>query len=338
MIDIDGSLGEGGGQVLRTALGLSMVTGQPFRITKIRANRAKPGLMRQHLTGVLAAAAICAADVAGAAVGSRELTFAPGAVRPGEYAFAVGTAGSVSLVLAAILPALLVADGPSRVTIDGGTHVAHAPPVEFVCDALLPVVARTGAEVNVRLGRHGFYPAGGGRIVVDVRPAGRLKPFTLDDAGEAGPRTATAVVAGLPALIGRRELDRVAAGLGWAGDQLRLRQVPEDQGPGNVLLLSVASAQVTEVFSGFGARGTSAEAVAEDAVGQVKRYLAVDAPVGPFLADQLLAFLAVAGGGSFVTGPLTRHATTNIGVIGRFLPGRFEVEPAGGERVRVSFV
>lgn len=335
MIEVDGSVGEGGGQVLRTALGLSMVTGRPFHIVKIRGNRAKPGLMRQHLTGVAAAAAICSAEVDGAAVGSRELTFTPGAVRAGEYAFAVGTAGSVSLVLQAILPALVVADGPSRVTIDGGTHAAHAPPVEFVRDALLPVVARTGAEVNVRLERHGFYPAGGGRIVVDVRPAARLVPVVLDEAGDGGRRTATAVVAALPGLIGRRELDRVAAGLGWAGDQLQLRQVPEDQGPGNVLLLSVSSTHVTEVFTGFGARGTSAEAVADAAVAEVRRYLAVDAPVGPYLADQLLVFLAMAGGGSFVTGPLTPHATTNMGVIGRFLPVRFDAEPAGGERVRV---
>ena len=336
MIDIDGSLGEGGGQILRTSLGLSMVTGRPFRIAGIRANRAKPGLMRQHLTGVLAAAAICSADVVGAAVGSRELTFTPGKVRGGEYAFAVGTAGSVGLVLQAILPALATADRPSRVTIDGGTHAAHAPPVDFIADTLLPVVRRCGVGVTVELVRHGFYPAGGGRIVVDVTPTTSLTPFALDDCGDAGDRRATAVVAGLPASIGRRELDRVAAGLGWGGDQLVLRKLPDDQGPGNVVMVSVASGHVTETCTAFGAKGTSAEAVAAAAVGEAQRYLAVGAPVGPHLADQLLVFLAMAGGGSFVTGPLTPHATTNQDTVGRFLPVRFTVEPVGGERVRVS--
>jgi RNA 3'-terminal phosphate cyclase (ATP) len=336
MLEIDGSAGEGGGQILRTALGLSMVTGRPFHITGIRANRSKPGLMRQHLTGVLAAAAVCAGDVVGAEVGSRQLTFTPGPVRAGEYAFAVGTAGSVTLVLQAILPALLTAEGPSKVTIDGGTHAAHAPPVDFVCDTLLPVVRRTGADVQVRLVRHGFYPAGGGRIVVDVVPKPHLRPIRLDDGGAAGRRLATAVVAALPGSIAERELDVVAAGLGWTGEQLRLRQVPADEGPGNVLMLTVACDAVTETFTGFGARGMSAEAVAESAVTETKRYLTVGAPVGPWLADQLLVFLPIAGGGSFVTGPLSTHATTNVETIRRFLPVRFAVDPAGGERVRVA--
>ena len=342
MIDIDGSFGEGGGQVLRTALALSMVTGQPFRIANIRANRSKPGLMRQHLTGVLAAAAICSADVAGAAVGSRELTFAPGAVRGGNYTFAVGTAGSVALVLQAILPALVCAGGRSVVTIDGGTHAAHAPPVDFVRHALLPLVRRTGAGVAVDLERHGFYPAGGGRIVVAVDPVASLAPFAVDDRGDVVGRRATAVVAALPGSIAKRELGRVAAGLGWADDQLQITQLPDDRGPGNVVMLAVESAHVTEVFTGFGSRGTSAEAVADAAVDEAQRYLAVGAPVGPHLADQLLVFLAMAGaagagGGSFVTGPLTLHATTNMEVIRRFLPGvAFGVGPAGGERVRVS--
>ncbi len=338
MIDIDGSTGEGGGQIVRTALGLSMVTGRPFRVANIRAGRAKPGLMRQHLTGVLAAAAICSADVAGAAVGSRELTFTPGAVRAGEYAFAVGTAGSVALVLQAILPALAVAGGPSVVTIDGGTHAAHAPPVDFLQHALLPLVARMGAAVTVDLQRHGFYPAGGGRVVVTVEPAGRWTPLVLDEAGGVVSRRATAVVAALPGSIAVREVDRVAALLGWAGEALQVLQLPDDQGPGNVVMLRVEAAQVTEVFTAFGARGVSAEAVAEAAVAEARQYLAVGAPVGPHLADQLLVFLGLAGGGSFVTGPLTSHSTTNAEVVRRFLPVRFETEPAGGDRVRVTTV
>ena len=337
MIDIDGSHGEGGGQVLRTALALSMVTGRPFRIANVRANRGKPGLMRQHLTGVLAAAAVCGAEVTGAAVGSTGLTFAPGPVRAGEYAFAVGTAGSTTLVLAAVLPPLLVAAGPSRLTIDGGTHAAHAPPVDFVRDTLVPSVNRTGATVAVELVRHGFYPAGGGRIVVTIDPVPRLSPITLDDRGGVRRLAATAVLAGLPDSVGRRELARVTAMLGWADDQLHLRPLPADQGPGNALLLSVEAEHVTETFTGFGARGVKAEAVAEAAVGELRDYLAVGAPVGPHLADQLPVLLAMAGGGSFVTGPLTSHTTTNLDTIGRFLPDvRFAVGQAAGGQVRVS--
>src|ERR1700722_15265155 len=161
MIEIDGSFGEGGGQVLRTALSLSLVTGQPFRIDNIRAGREKPGLLRQHLTAVLAAAEIGGATVEGATLGSTALTFSPGKVKPGEYRFAVGTAGSGTLVFQTILPALMLASAPSRITIEGGTHNHAAPPFDFLARTFVPLVERMGPKIRLQFERYGFYTAGG---------------------------------------------------------------------------------------------------------------------------------------------------------------------------------
>jgi RNA 3'-terminal phosphate cyclase (ATP) len=334
LILIDGSLGEGGGQILRTALGLSMVTGQPFRIEKIRARRPKPGLLRQHLTAVNAAAAVCSATVDGAAIGSQTLAFTPGKVTAGEYSFSVGSAGSTTLVLQTVLPALLTADGPSLLTLEGGTHNPHAPPLDFLAKAFLPLVNRMGPTVTVELERAGFYPAGGGRFIVTIEPAPpggsagvrKLSPLHLLERGEVTRRLAKAVVAALPGAIALRELAKVEQTLGWAGKDLQVQQLPHEWGPGNVLTLEVHSDHVTEVFTGFGVRGVSAEAVAHEAVRQYQEYVAAGVPVGPFLADQLMLPLALAGAGAFATQPLTQHAVTNIDTIQRFLPVRVLVE------------
>jgi RNA 3'-terminal phosphate cyclase (ATP) len=319
MILIDGSLGEGGGQILRSALALSMVTGKPFRIEKIRAHRAKPGLLRQHLTAVTAAAEISGADVEGAAIGSARLTFTPGRIRPGSYAFAIGTAGSTTLVLQAVLPALLTADGPSSLILEGGTHNTMAPPVDFLREAFLPLIGRMGPRVEARLERAGFYPAGGGKITVRIEPAARLAPLALTDRGAILSRRAVATVAGLSRRIAERELAVVGRKLNWAPESFAVSELPADQGPGNVLILEIASENVTEVFTGFGERGVTSEAVAERAVAEAREYLAAGVPVGRHLADQLMLPMALAGEGSFVTLPLTRHATTNLEIIRAFL-------------------
>lgn len=182
LIELDGS--EGGGQILRSALSLSMTSGQPLRIRNIRGRRSRPGLLRQHLTAVRAAAEICAAEVEGAELGSRELAFRPGAIRAGDYAFAIGSAGSCSLVLQTLLPALLAANGESRVRISGGTHNPLAPPADFLRDSWLPLLQRMGAEVDLELLRHGFVPAGGGELLARVRPA-RWRPLQLEQIGRA---------------------------------------------------------------------------------------------------------------------------------------------------------
>jgi RNA 3'-terminal phosphate cyclase (ATP) len=337
MIHLDGKIGEGGGQILRTALGLSMVTGQPFRIDNIRAGREKPGLLRQHLTAVNAAIAICSAVADGVAIGSRSLTFTPGKVKPGEYTFSIGSAGSTTLVLQTVLPALLLGSAPSTLILEGGTHNPFAPPFHFLERAFVPLVNRMGPTIQLSLDRAGFYPAGGGRFSVGITPASKLSPLELPERGETRRKVATAMVAALPGEIARRELDKVQQRLGWSAEQLQIRQLPVAWGPGNVLMLEIESDHATEVFTSFGMKRVTAEAVADDAIEQVRRFLITGASVGPYLADQLLVPLAIAGAGSFQTGALTQHATTNITIIERFLPVRFSVEEiaAGRHAVRV---
>ncbi len=335
MLDLDGSMGEGGGQVLRTSLALSMLTGTPVRLRNIRAGRARPGLMRQHLTAVHAAARVSGARVEGAEVGSREISFAPGPVQPGDYRFDIGTAGSATLILQTLLPALLHASGPTTVTIEGGTHNSLAPPFEFLERTFLPLVRRMGARVEAVLERPGFYPAGGGRFIATITPAPRLSSLEILERGEVFGLRATALISSLPRHIAERELRYIEREAGWDRSALEVREV-ESPGPGNVLLLEVESEALTEIFAGFGEKGVRAEEVAERALAEMDRYLAAGVPVGEHLADQLLAPLALAGSGSFLTLPLSPHATTQIDLIPRFLDVRIGVEEAGKDRVVVS--
>jgi len=336
MLSIDGSGGEGGGQIFRTSLTLSLVTGTPFRIDRIRAGRAKPGLMRQHLTALEAAAAVGEADVDGAAVGAQEIVFRPKRLRPGNYRFAVGTAGSAGLVLQTILLPLVIARARSSLTLEGGTHNPAAPPFEFLAEAFLPLLRRMGADVDARLERAGFYPAGGGRMTVDVTDRGSLASLHLVQRGRTLRRRARALVSRLSRQIADRELAVIRSRLGWDGDELEVVMLSEGMaGPGNVLLLSLESEHVVEVFTGFGEIGVRAEAVAERVAQEARRYLAADVPVGPHLADQLLLPMALAGGGVFRTVPLSRHASTNLEVIGQFLGTSIDVTPAGDTAVDV---
>jgi len=326
MITIDGSQGEGGGQILRSALALSLVTGKPFRIGNIRAGRKKPGLMRQHLTAVNAAVEVGAAQVSGNAIGSRELAFKPTALRSGGYHFAVGTAGSCTLVLQTVLPALIVADGPSEILLEGGTHNPAAPPFDFLAGAFLPILNRMGPTVEAVLERPGFYPAGGGRIRVKVTPSRKLAPLHLLQRGRLLAQTARATVARLPRSIAEREIAVVREKLAWEEDCLSVREVPDSSGPGNVLVISVTSEHVTEIFTGFGELGVSAETVAGRTVKETREYLASGVPVGRHLADQLLLPCALAGGGAFSTLSPTAHTLTNIQVLRLFLDLDVKVE------------
>jgi RNA 3'-terminal phosphate cyclase (ATP) len=336
VIHLDGSAGEGGGQILRTALGLSLVTGTPFTIDRIRAGREKPGLLRQHLTAVRAAQDIGQAEVSGAAIGSRVLTFRPGVVNPGTYSFSVGTAGSATLVLQTVLPALLLAQGPSTLSLEGGTHNAWAPPFDFLEKAFIPVLARMGAKIALKLERRGFYPAGGGRFTASIEPCSRLERLDLPERGKIRATRATAMVASLPASIAQRELRVLERSLSLDRTRLKTLEVRDSIGPGNVLQVEIESEQVTELFTSFGEKRVSAEAVAERLAKDVREYLESGAPVGEYLADQLLIPLALAGGGSFATTPLSSHSTTNIDVIEKFLPRKFTVERPSETQHRVS--
>ncbi len=337
MLTIDGARGEGGGQILRTALSLALVTGTAFRMERIRAGRRQPGLLRQHLTAVNAAAEIGGAEVEGAALRSGELVFRPGAVRSGDHRFAVGTAGSACLVLQTVLPPLLTAKGAAALVIEGGTHNPNAPPFDFLERAFLPLLASMGAEVRATLERPGFCPAGGGRMTVAVEPVSALRPLRVLERGAIRRRRARAVVANLHEGIARRELAVVKDRLGWPDEALEVVKIGDGRrGPGNVVLLELESDHVTEVFTGFGEPSVRAETVAQSAVTEARAYLAAGVPIGPHLADQLLVPIALAGGGAFRTCALTRHATTNMEVIAEFLGVRFTVSPAGDGAVVVE--
>lgn len=319
MLTIDGSEGEGGGQVLRTALALAAVTGRAFRIEHIRGKRKKPGLLRQHLTAVKAIAEICSARVTGAELGSVALSFEPAAVKHGDYHFAVGTAGSATLVFQTILPPLLMAEGRSHIVLEGGTHNSMAPPFDFIAQTFLPLLHRMGATVSAELTRAGFYPAGGGRFEVHVEGGSRLVPLELLARGALNKLKIKAVVSQLPERIAERELRILASALCDYPLDYETSTV-ESAGPGNVASITVRAEALTETFTGFGEVGVRAETVAHRLAGEVRKYLNADVPVGEHLADQLLVPLALAGGGAFRTTEPSLHARTNADVIARFLP------------------
>lgn len=331
MIEIDGSQGEGGGQVLRSSLALSIVTRQPVKLTKIRAKRSKPGLMRQHLTSVNAAAEICSANVTGAELKSRELTFRPGQLKGRGYSFRIGTAGSTALVFQTVLPALLCADQPSKVTIEGGTHNPKSPPIDFLQRTFLPLVNRMGPQVTAKLNRPGFYPAGGGEIEVDIQPAKTLGPLELTERGKQKDRRVTAIVAHLPEHIGTRECNKVVRGLQWPADCSTILSMDDSRGPGNVLMAEVEFENVTELFTAFGENGKRAERVGQEVLSELRRYLKCEAPVGEYLADQLLLPMAIGaskgtGGGVYRARCLSLHTKTHIDIIQRFLDVKIHTE------------
>ncbi len=326
MIMIDGAQGEGGGQVLRTALSLSIATGQPFTIQNIRARRSKPGLMRQHLTAVKAATEICGGRAVGAEIGGQRLRFEPGATRAGDYHFRIGTAGSTTLVLQTILLPLAQAGAPSRVVIEGGTHNPSAPPFDFLQHAFLPLLRRMGFNVTATLKRPGFYPAGGGAIKIEIGKADAFAPLVLDERGILQSRRAEAVIANLPRQIAERELAVLAQRLELKPEELCVRHEPNASGPGNCVLVIVQYDNLCEVATSFGQVNISSEAVAEEAVRQIRSYIAADTAVGSHLADQLILPMAVAAGGRFNTAAPSQHLLTNADTINRFREGAVIIE------------
>lgn len=319
-IAIDGSYGEGGGQIIRSALALSLITGKPFRVDNIRAGRKNPGLQQQHLASVNAAARIGGTNVEGAYLGSSQFTFVPQSVTAGNYHFSVGTAGSTTLVLQTVLPALMIASAKSNLTIEGGTHNPLAPPFDFLERAFLPLVNRMGPSVSAKLVRYGFYPPGGGQIKIGITPSPLLKRLELNERGQLRAIRAKALVVNLPRHIAAREIAVVRSALSeWSQTEFHPEVSNNAPSPGNAVTIDIESEQLTEVFTALGKRGVPAEAVAEEATREAKAYLTGPATVGANLADQLLLPMAMAGGGSFTSGPLSSHCLTNIAVIKNFL-------------------
>lgn len=336
MIEIDGSIGEGGGQVLRSALALSVLTGQPTRVNRIRANRSKPGLRAQHFTAVQAAAAVSAAEVEGAAMGSQHLTFSPGEVRSGAFTFDIGTAGSASLVLQTIFLPLSAAGQTSEVSIVGGTHVPWSPSFHYLDLLWLPTVRELGYYADLRLPLAGFYPRGGGRLEAEIRPAGQRTPFQRVVRGSLRSINGISAVANLSLDIARRQKQQALDRLRGQPAEVEIVDLPA-RSKGTMLLLLAEFEHSRACFFGLGARGKPAERVADEAVDELQAFLATEAAVGPYLADQLLLPLALARGPSrFSTSRVTGHLLTQAEIIRSFLPVEIEVDGEEGQPGTVS--
>ncbi len=325
MIQIDASQGEGGGQILRTALALSIITQQAVKLKNIRAKRSKPGLMRQHLTCVKAAQAISNAQVSGDSLGSTELSFTPQAMQAGDYAFAIGTAGSCALVLQTILWPLLFADGASTVSIEGGTHVPMSPSFEFLEYSFLPAIQKMQVDAEFELLKHGFYPGGGGKLRASIKPWREKSALDLQERGERISQHGLCLIANLDHIVAAIQLKEVQRYLNWNEEDLIHQGLRNSHGVGNALLLNVQSSQHTEIVTSYGDKSRSSGQVAQQACDEMKHYLASQAAVGEHMADQLLIPLALAGG-VFTTNVISEHFKTNCNIIQAFLNVNFEIE------------
>jgi RNA 3'-terminal phosphate cyclase (ATP) len=339
LVDIDGSRGEGGGQILRSSLALALITGRALKLRNIRAGRAKPGLQRQHLACVSAAARLCGAVARGPGggslgVGSPSLELTPEQGWQSVIEIEIGTAGSTTLVVQTVLlPALVAAGKPVRIVITGGTHNPMAPPFEFLDRIFLPRLREMGADVTLRLEEHGMMPKGGGRLVLETKPS-VLRPIEIVESGEVVARRATAMVAGLARHIAEREM--MVARKRLVDPTCEIIELPH--GPHNVFMVEAELASgARELCTEHGTKGKPAELVAGDAIDDLVDYLEAGAPVGDYLADQLMLPMALAGGGRFRTTELSLHATTNLSTIAAFLPLPMREVDAGGELVDVVF-
>ena len=325
MIEIDGSFGEGGGQILRSSLALSLVTGKPFHLWNIRAGRDKPGLQPQHLMSVRAAATVGQAQVRGDRKGSQELFFEPGEVKAGKYTFSIGTAGATGLVLHTVyLPLALKGTAESELTIQGGTHVSHAPCFHFLDATWRNYLDRLGMPVRLRMERPGFYPRGGGVIDARIPPCPRPKGMQLQERGDILKAAGISAVAGLPDHIAERQARRATNRLKALDVHSLFNFEKWEGGPGTMLSVTLDTSPTT-LFFGLGARGKPAERVADEAVDQVEDFLKHPGAVDPHSADQIVLPLAFAAGPSeFSVSQVTRHLLTNIEVIRRFVDRSIE--------------
>jgi RNA 3'-phosphate cyclase len=341
MIEIDGSEGEGGGQILRSALALSILTRRPFKLVNIRANRSKPGLQPQHLMCVRAAAQISGALYKGGSVGSAVLYFEPKELKPGNYTFSIGTAGATSLVLHTVyLPLALRSDKPCAVTITGGTHNMHAPCYHFLETTWAAYMPRLGIRVELEMVGPGFYPRGGGEIRAVVHPCSRVNGVSLLTCPELTTAGGFSAFAGLPESVGKRQARRLSVRLKSEGVESHI-PVEEWQAanPGTVAAVIFRQAPIPTLFFGLGERGKPAESVADDAADEAIAFRDAKAPVDPHSADQLLLPLAFADDASeYRVAEITRHLTTNVETVRKFVDRVIQIEPGDGKSgvVRVA--
>ena len=337
-IEIDASFGEGGGQILRSALALSMITGQSIHLGHIRARRPQPGLKPQHLKAVEAAVQICAAHVEGAALGSQTLLFEPGPVRAGEHVFEIGTAGSTSLLLQTLWLPLAFADEPSRLALGGGTHVPWSPCFHYLQWQWLPRLAEIGYRLDCSLERAGFYPRGGGRIHAAIAPARRLSPLHFGERGRLLRIRGLSAVGRLDRSIAERQRSQALAGLAALAVPVEIEVVEvAAASPGTFIILQAGFETGQCCACALGARGKRAERVADEAVDELLADIAAGGAVDPWLADQLLLPLAfVPARSAFTVGSVSGHLLTQAELIKRFLPIEITVAGAAGQPGRVS--
>lgn len=331
-VRLDGSHGEGGGQILRSSLALSIITGRPMEITRIRAKRTPSGLKQQHLQAVRAAREICDGEVQGDHVGSQKLVFVPGAARAGAYRFEIPTAGCAPLVLQTVYLPLALLDKPSEVTVTGGTHVKSAPCFDYLDEAWRPALDRIGFSLTLQLERCGFYPRGGGELRCQIAPLSPMSDFSWTATGQIESITPLSVVGRLPESIAQRQanqaLERLsAAELTELLEPAELQERPAAS-PGTMLGLRCRFSTGWAFFFSLGERGKPAERVADEACDQLLAFLqAGGPPVDPHLADQLLLPLAVSAHKShYDTSEITQHLRTNADVIGHFLERKIVID------------
>ncbi|MCL4476177.1 MAG: RNA 3'-terminal phosphate cyclase [Nitrospirae bacterium] len=342
MIEIDGSFGEGGGQILRTALSLSCMFRKPFRIINIRKGRKKPGLMPQHLTGVRAAQLLSHAEVTGDHIGSVELTFTPGEVKGGSFFFDIGTAGSTMLVLQTLIPALILVGGRTEIILKGGTHVPFSPSFHYVNEVFVPFLERLGIRILLSIESYGFYPKGGGKIRAEIFPARRIRPLTILERGRIVALKGCSGVANLPLSIAERQwkgsLEKVHSEIKdlRCPESLDLLDAPAI-GQGTFIFLKAQSEHSLAGFTSLGERGKKAELVGEEAASEFVQYYYTDAALDPHLPDQLVLYLSLSDGESeFTTSRITQHLLTNLWVIGLFHEFKYSVEGESGKPGKVK--
>ncbi len=325
-MEIDGSYGEGGGQILRTALSLSCVTGIPIRIYNIRKGRRKQGLMPQHLTCVNAIAKISGAELKGNETGSTDLTFVPERVKAGDYSFDIKTAGSCSLVFQTLLPPLLSADNESTITITGGTHVPFSPPYHYISEVFIPMLRRLGINVEALIERYGFYPKGGGSVRFRIMPAKEIRGLNLIHRGRLKLIHGYSCVGRLPVSIAERQRKSLLQEIHPLTLEVETLEVTSG-GEGTFTFLRAEYENTVAGFSSLGMRGKRAEEVGAEVVREFKRFESTSACLDPHLADQIVLYLALAQkDSSFTTSCITQHLITNLHVIERFTGLRYEIE------------
>ena len=342
MIEIDGSYGEGGGQILRTSLALSAIRKVPILVKNIRTGRKNPGLRHQHLAAVRAVSRVCGAEVQGDSLGSQTLRFIPEDTRPGKHQFDVGTAGSVTLLLQAIFLPLCLAERDSALTLIGGTHVPWSPPFHYISQVLFPALESMGVSAEALIEKWGFYPKGGGRVQLKLNPTGKLTPISLVERGLLKRISGISVIANLPRHVADRQKEqarkRIRDELGIDPEIGVIYDAPSI-GQGSFLFLLAECEGIFAGFSSLGAPGKPAEKVADEAVDSLKNYVESDGCVDPHLADQLVPFMAlVKGNSSFTTTEMTEHLFTNLWVIAHFTETKIQTRGDLGRTGRVDFV